>query len=420
MDRAERARAVHGLAHVIGNVDRQQQRPAHVLVVVRRLGGVEGDAGLGRVVVHDIRPLGLVGTAGLALLQRRFEAVRRGTDEVGLVRQLRQDLGAFVGEVLEDDVLGLGLAKHDAGRALVPVRTLFPDRPEAGGVKAVQLVGAGADKRVELEGDRVVHLFPDVLGHDPGAPQRSRNLVWKREFGLFSSKATVWSSGAETDLTLSTKKLLSLKPSFFISVSTVKTTSAAVNGSPSDQVTPWRSGIVKAVKSALYLGSPSARPLMILPVAKSTDHSGSFARFCMPRSRHFQPTQFVEVAGRAHAAGQDVGDQRLVAGQVAQARRRLLFRRGRSACGRLLGSGCRSRRGRTRRKEHAGYDKQPQNHHQFALHSLLLFTLSGFTGTGGCLNCAKTLVLAAGTTGVRPAVSALCIQAGRALARQSA
>ena len=83
--------------------------------------------------------------------------------------QLSQDLGAFVGKVLEDDVLGLRLAEQDARRALVPVFPLLPDRPEPVRIKAVQLVRPGADERIELERHRICHRLKDVLGHDPGA-----------------------------------------------------------------------------------------------------------------------------------------------------------------------------------------------------------------------------------------------------------
>ena len=128
-------------------------------------------------------------------------------------------------------------------------------------------------------------------------PQRSRNQVWKRELGFVRTNLTVVSSTAVTEAIPSTNLEFELKPVFFITVSVVKTTSAAVKGSPSFQVTPLRRGIVHSVKSALYFASPSAKPLMILPVAKSTDQSGSSARFCRPRSCHFQPTHRFILSG---------------------------------------------------------------------------------------------------------------------------
>ncbi len=55
------------------------------------------------------------------------------------MRQLGQDLGAFIGEVLEDDVLGNRLAIEDAGWAVLPIIPLLPDGPEAGFIKLCSL-----------------------------------------------------------------------------------------------------------------------------------------------------------------------------------------------------------------------------------------------------------------------------------------
>src|SRR5512139_2599266 len=128
-------------------------------------------------------------------------------------------------------------------------------------------------------------------------PQRSRKRVWKRELDWASSNTTVLSSFAVTDLTFSLKKLPADHWSSLISVSIVKTTSAALKGSPSSHATPLRRGISQVVKSALYFASPSASPLIISPLAKSTDQRGSFARVCMPRSRFFQPTHSLKLSG---------------------------------------------------------------------------------------------------------------------------
>ena len=85
------------------------------------------------------------------------------------MRQLRQDLSAFSVKSLDDDVLGLRLAIHDPGRALVPIFASFPGRPEPLWIKAVQLVRTAAYKRIVGKLDRVFLLLEDVLGHDPGA-----------------------------------------------------------------------------------------------------------------------------------------------------------------------------------------------------------------------------------------------------------
>lgn len=168
MDRTERTCAIDRDAHILGNIDCQQQCPAHVTIVIRRLGGVERNTGLSRVIIDDVGPVQLIRAAGVTLRQHRLETVGRHINNINLMRQLRQDLGTFVGEVAKDDVLRLGFAVHDAGRALVPVGSFCPDRPEAGGVETVQFVRTGADEGVELEGHRVFDVLPDVLGHNPG------------------------------------------------------------------------------------------------------------------------------------------------------------------------------------------------------------------------------------------------------------
>ena len=111
----------------------------------------------------------LVGAGGIRLGQQRLEAIGRELGRIQLVSQLGQDLRAFVGKVLIDDVPGLRLAVHDTGRALIPVFTLLPGCPASLGIKAVQLVRAAAYIRIEGELNRVLLLLEDVLGEDPGA-----------------------------------------------------------------------------------------------------------------------------------------------------------------------------------------------------------------------------------------------------------
>ena len=116
--------------------------------------------------------------------QDGLEPIRGEIQVISLVGQLREDLGALIGKVLIDDVLGLRLAVHDAGRAFIPVIAFFPGSPEPLGIKAVQLVGTAADERVELEVDLVTFLFEDVLGHDPRAAPAVKEAGVEARIGL--------------------------------------------------------------------------------------------------------------------------------------------------------------------------------------------------------------------------------------------
>ncbi len=169
MDRAQRRLTVDRLRHVLLDVDREQECPADVPVVVRRLQRVERYAGQSRVVVHHVRITVLVGAVRVALYQRCVHTRRGEVYDVELVRELCDDLGALVVKVAEDEVLRNGLAVHDAGRAVLPVLTLLPDRPLAGRVVAVQHVRSRSDGWIVLEGQRVFGISPHVLRHDPDA-----------------------------------------------------------------------------------------------------------------------------------------------------------------------------------------------------------------------------------------------------------
>src|SRR5437764_1301870 len=85
------------------------------------------------------------------------------------MRRLRQDLRAFIGKVLIDNVFGFRLAIHDASRGLGPIVAFFPGRPVPLRIKTVQLVRASADIGVEGKLGRVCLFLEDVLREDPGA-----------------------------------------------------------------------------------------------------------------------------------------------------------------------------------------------------------------------------------------------------------
>ena len=79
--------------------------------------------------------------------------------------------------------------------------------------------------------------FPSktCLGIIHAAFQRTVNSEWKREFGFFSLKMTVYLSGASMLSTLSWNCALRTRPWVFRWVLVVKTTSSAVNSTPSLQ-----------------------------------------------------------------------------------------------------------------------------------------------------------------------------------------
>ena len=81
--------------------------------------------------------------------------------------------------------------------------------------------------------------------------QRTVNSAWKRELGFLSLKTTVCGSGAVISATLICTGALQRRPLVFMWVWMVKTTSSAVNSTPSLQKMPLRSFTVISVKSAL-------------------------------------------------------------------------------------------------------------------------------------------------------------------------
>src|SRR4051812_43819747 len=104
------------------------------------------------------------------------------------MRQLRQNLRALVGKELEDDVVGLRLAVHDAGRALVPILTSFPGCPAPLRIEAVQFVRTAADIWVEGELNWVFLLLKDVFGEDAGAAPAVEEMSVEARVGLLKHK----------------------------------------------------------------------------------------------------------------------------------------------------------------------------------------------------------------------------------------
>ena len=95
--------------------------------------------------------------------------------------------------------------------------------------------------------------------------QRTEKIEWNREFGAWSVKWTVWSSTASTFSTWVENAPLQTIPGVSIWVWTVKTTSSAVNCSPSLHKIPSRRFTVISEKSSLYSGGPLASELWVTP-----------------------------------------------------------------------------------------------------------------------------------------------------------
>ena len=370
--RAECACAVDSQPHVFGDVDRQQQGPAHLAVVVGRTYGVEGQAGLGRVVVDHIGEFQLVGAGGVRLGQHGLESIRGDVDHIGGMGELGQNFGAFVGEILEDDIPGLGLAEEHAGRAFVPVGALFPDRPEAGGVEAVQLVRARADKGVELKIDRIFDRLPDMLGHDPGRPpaveeggvearvgdlelEGDRDVVDRRDRGHILDKEAV---GVEPFVGhqrldgedhVGCGERLPVRP-----------------GDSLAQRDGQRSEVFVVVRVA------GRQPRDDLAGGKIDRPERFVGQILHPAVTPFPADPLVEIGGRTDPAGQDVGNQRLVAGQIPQPRGWNLFCR---CCSGFLGCRFGRRFGRRAAGQHQRCQQQPDQYPPCASHHLLLWTV---------------------------------------------
>src|SRR5437868_14191881 len=104
------------------------------------------------------------------------------------MRQLRQDLCAFVGNELENDVMGLGFDVQDARRAFIPILTSFPCCPAPLRIKAVQLIRPAAHIGIEGELNWAYLLLKDVLGEDAGAAPAVEEMSVEARVSLLKHK----------------------------------------------------------------------------------------------------------------------------------------------------------------------------------------------------------------------------------------
>jgi hypothetical protein len=175
---AQRRRGRHGhrrhfgdaadvLSLEVDDVQRQRQRPAHVLVGIDRVGFLVEDE-VAHVDLIRVRPWELLvpGACGRRGVEHGLEGLEVHIEEDIQIAAAHGD--GFLGAVAVEDsqhILGAGLADDDAGRRALPILAAFEEFPVTIRVSFDDIVRAQHDWLAEGEGDRVFDRLEDVLGH---------------------------------------------------------------------------------------------------------------------------------------------------------------------------------------------------------------------------------------------------------------